>query len=90
MQMVDEQLLARLDPELKRLLDAEVAAGNAVVETGSGWPQKESVFVMLRDPFRVKHEKLPAGMTYTEPNDPHWWHADYGYHGHVLACRFAS
>ena len=90
MNMVDPKLLERFEPELKKLLDAELAAGNEVVETGGGWPEKNSVFVMLKEPFKVKHEHRPAGMTYTEPNDPHWWKADYGYHGHVLACRFAS
>jgi RimJ/RimL family protein N-acetyltransferase len=80
--------LAALHPALKRILEAELAAGNEVAETGGGWPDPDSVFVRLRDPFRTRPTPLPEGVFYTEPNDPHWWKADYGTVSprHVLAC----
>lgn len=83
----DRPALAALHPDLRAILDAELAAGNEVLETGGGWPDADSVFIRLRDPFRTKPQ-LPDGITYTEPNDPHWWKADYSSRSprHVLAC----
>ena len=84
----DRPAVARLHPALRTILEAELAAGNEVVETGGGWPDTDSVFVRLRDPFRTKPSPLPAGVVYTEPNDPHWWKADYSSTSprHILAC----
>jgi RimJ/RimL family protein N-acetyltransferase len=84
----DRPALVALHPDLRTILDAELAAGNSVVETGAGWPDADSVFVRLREPFRTTPSPLPDGVTYTEPNDPHWWKADYSSRSprHVLAC----
>jgi RimJ/RimL family protein N-acetyltransferase len=73
----DGPALARLHPALRVILDAELAAGNEVAETGGGWPDADSVFVRLRGPFRTTPDPMPPGVIYTEPNDPHWWRADY-------------
>jgi RimJ/RimL family protein N-acetyltransferase len=80
--------LASLHPALQGLLQAELAAGNEIAETGGGWPDPDSVFIRLRHPFRARPATLPAGVTYTEPNDPHWWKADYTTRSprHLLAC----
>ena len=72
----DRPALAALHADLRTILEAELAAGNEVAETGRGWPDPDSVFVRLRHPFRTK-PTLPDGIAYTEPNDPHWWKADY-------------
>jgi hypothetical protein len=79
--------LASLDPVLKDILRAELAAGNEISETGCGWPDTDSVFVKLKHRFRVRPESLPGEVTYTEPNSPHWWFADYstGSPRHILA-----
>ena len=84
----DRPALAKLHPDLRAILAAELAAGNEVIETGGGWPDADSVFVRLRDPFRTKPASLPTGIVYTEPNDPHWWKADYTSEAprHTLAC----
>ena len=84
----DRPALAKLHPDLRAILDAELAAGNEVLETGGGWPDADNVFVRLRDPFRTKPAVLPDGVVYTEPNDPHWWKADYTSRAprHTLAC----
>jgi RimJ/RimL family protein N-acetyltransferase len=73
----DAPALARLTSSLRTLLDAELAAGNEIVETGTGWPDADSVFVRLRLPFRARPASLPAGVSYLELNDPHWWRAEY-------------
>jgi RimJ/RimL family protein N-acetyltransferase len=84
----DNPAVARLHPGLRAILDAELAAGNEVLETGSGFPDPESVFVRLRHPFRTRPSPLPDGLVYSEPNDPHWWMADYSSRSprHILSC----
>ncbi|MFO1498363.1 MAG: GNAT family N-acetyltransferase [Verrucomicrobiota bacterium] len=69
--------MAALHPGLRQLLEAELAAGNEIVETGRGWPDPDSVFVRLRSPFRPRSGFLPDGVSYLELNDPHWWKAEY-------------
>jgi hypothetical protein len=83
-------LLHGLCPELRLLLDAELAAGNRVAETGAGWPNPSSILVMLAHPFRCTPSSLPPGVEYLEVNDTHWWKAEYHHlpTGHLLACRF--
>ena len=85
---VNPEHVARLAEPLRRILDAELAAGNAIGETGSGWPKPGSVMVMLRKPFMVQHDPLATGVRFVEVNDPHWWKADYEFGDDVLACRF--
>jgi RimJ/RimL family protein N-acetyltransferase len=45
--------LAALHPALKEILRSEIAAGNEIAETGGGWPDPDSVFVRMREPFRT-------------------------------------
>jgi hypothetical protein len=80
--------LAALHPSLKPILEAELAAGNEVAELSTGWPDPDSVFVRMRKPFRTHPTPLPEDVAYNEPNDDHWWKADYGTRAprHVLAC----
>lgn len=90
MRTIDPSHLASLCPELRTLLDAELAAGNQVVETHVGWPVDGAVFVMLGEPFKATSAGLPDGVVRREINDPHWWKAEYDHEPtkHVLACRF--
>ncbi len=91
METINESHLTRFCPELKRLLDAELAAGNKIVETSTGWPKPSTILVMLAQPFKAIPLKLPKGIIYNDVNDPHWWKADYFHEstGHALACRMA-
>ena len=72
----DGPALAALHPALRAILAAELAAGNAVKETGRGWPDADSVFVRLLHPFRALPSPLPDGVVHNVLNDPHWWAAD--------------
>jgi RimJ/RimL family protein N-acetyltransferase len=83
----DGAALAALHPLLAAILEEELRAGNEVVETGSDWPDLESVFVRLKHPFHIRRMPLPDGVVYSESDDPHWWKADYsaGSPRHVLA-----
>ncbi len=80
--------LAALHPGLRSILAMELAAGNEVMETGRGWPDPDSVFVRLREPFQGVGGELPDGVRYADVNDPHWWRAEY--HTvkpkHLLVC----
>jgi hypothetical protein len=86
---IDPDHVAELCPELRALLDAELAVGNQIVETSKGWPIPTSIFVLLASPFRIVREVLPHGVTYLDVNDPHWWKSEYNHFpsGHKLACR---
>jgi hypothetical protein len=88
--MIDPSHLDELCPELRALLNAELVAGNQVVETSKGWPEPGSIFVLLGFPFRSTPDELPSGVSLVEVNDPHWWKAEYHHlpTHHVLGCRF--
>ncbi len=83
-----EQALASLHPLLAAILQREIQLGNEVREIGGGWPDPDSVFVRLAQPFRTPTDPPPPGVTYTTPNDPHWWLADFSTTNprHILAC----
>jgi len=85
---INTPALASLHPALRAILAAELAAGNEIAETGGGWPDKDSVFIRLKHPFKTPHSPPPPGVKYTEPNSPHWWKADFstGKPAHILAC----
>lgn len=69
----DGPTLAALHPTLRTLLDAELAAGNAIREVGRDFPRPGSVLVRLQRPFLALPSPLPTGVTHTAVNDPHWW-----------------
>lgn len=75
------------DAALNGVLEAELAAGNEVAEV-SGWPPKCEKLIILAYKFS-RHYEL-ASLDYREPNDPHYWFAEYeaAEGGEVLACRF--
>ena len=83
-------MIERLCPAIRALLDAELLAGNSVVECSMGLHGKGSVLALLAQPFRVRPATLPEGVEYREVNDPHWWKAEYFHTAtkHCIACRF--
>lgn len=71
-------VIAQLHPALKLILEAELNAGNEILEISDGGTNSEGVlFIKLRHRFRVPPGPLSSGIVYSEPNDPHWWFADY-------------
>ena len=83
-------MIEQLCPELRVLLDAELAAGNAIVESGRGLYGKGTVLILLAKQFLARPATLPPGVAFREVNDPHWWKAEY-FHSpsrHCVACRF--
>ena len=80
----------RLDAGLRRIVDAEIAAGNVVEECVLGWGNPRAVLVLFRHPFRTRWQELPDGVRHREVNDPHWWKEEYVHEETLgcVACRF--
>ena len=76
--------------DLSPILEAELQLGNYVVDQGVAWGQPDGIMVLLGKPFQFGADKLPACVTLTEVNDPHYWKSEYRCltHHDVLACRF--
>lgn len=85
-----EPFLRDLRPELRQILESELAAGNEIGDCSRGWPEKASVIVALKKPFRKVTEARPAGVEYRVIGDPHWWNAEYStkHPSHLLTCGF--
>lgn len=73
---------------LQQILEAELKAGNFVVEV-SAWPPKCMLLVILGRSFMTKGERT-ADVTFHEISAPHYWKAEYRYldGAQTLACRF--
>jgi hypothetical protein len=88
---IDSHHLDLLCPELRQVFDAEIAAGNRVVETRDGWPNKGALFVLLSDPFHGDSALADAMLFYTEwtPRDwkSHFCHLDSK---QILACGYGN
>jgi len=79
----------RLCPELKPILDAELDAGNQIWSASGGWPESDSIFIVMVEPFKKNHEARP-GVTFEETNDPHYWKDAYFSENpkHFVVCQF--
>ena len=80
-------LNTRLHIALQKIVAAEIASGNRVVDVGIDWPDPGSVHITLRDHFGNRHANAEA--VFTLCNDPHYWHADYSTLDkprHLLIC----
>ena len=90
MHPVNQQHIDGLCNELKPLLEAELAAGNSIVETWTAWPYKDSLYIMLASPFKVRPETLPQGVRFVAVDDPHYWKSELvcDRTHHALACGF--
>ncbi|QHT71244.1 GNAT family N-acetyltransferase [Rhodocytophaga rosea] len=79
-----------LHPDLKPILEAEIAPGNEVSSASVGWPKPDSILVSMKKPFILKHEKYSANVEYNELNDPHYWKAEYATLDpvHLIVCPF--
>ncbi len=87
---VDTERVNQLCGELKPLLDAELAAGNRIVDTWAGWPHRDSLYIQLGSPFRAQPETLPGGVRFVAVDDPQYWKSELvcDRTHHALACSF--
>ena len=84
-----QEHIGPLCPELRQIVNSELASGNEIIDTSAGWPKAGAIFVLLKKPF-ASHD-LPPGVVYRDVNDPHWWKAEYAHEasGHMIAGRFS-
>jgi hypothetical protein len=62
-----EKYVPLLPAELKQLLDAELAAGNEIIDVEFGIAEdQEKIAVVVNHPFRIKSPTTPPGITYRE------------------------
>ena len=76
---------------LQRFLEAELSAGNRVVDGGPlQWGSLKRL-VILGSPFLTRAWENDATLTFREINDPHYWKAEVedAAAGEMVACRFA-
>ena len=80
--------LSALVPALRRILDAELVAGNAIAEVAD-WPPHCELFVMLQRPFRCRHTPGPE-VAFVAVEDRHYWKSEFSVDGgrQTLACGF--
>ncbi|WP_035606976.1 hypothetical protein [Haloferula sp. BvORR071] len=75
---------------LQRFLEAELSAGNCVVDGGALEWGKLRRLVILAGPFVSRAWEREAILIFREINDPHYWKAEVedSSTGEVVACRF--
>jgi hypothetical protein len=71
-----DEFLALLPPGLRAFIDREFAAGNAIAETGTGFPSPPvGVWIKLQKGFLTLKTPLPDGVVHRDR--PHWtWPAE--------------
>lgn len=84
----DRLRVEQLCPELRAIVDAELAAGNWVSETWTDW----GFVVLLGAPFLCVHPADGQTIVHRDVNDPHYWLREFQCidHDQVVACRFPS
>ncbi len=71
------QELDQLSNFLKRILHAELAAGNSVSGLTVDWPRPGKLCVYVEHRFKVKHDIEGTSVQYGEDHDPHGPVAEY-------------
>ena len=83
--MIDEKVVTIFHGELKKVLNAELAAGNIIVETWCGnWPYDNIAVISLQFPFRIPIKKDIVNIDFHNICDPHYWKAEYYDHENNL------
>lgn len=85
---IRRRALRELCPELRRILDLELEAGNSVIALKEDW----GFVVVLREPFLVEHELESDDLQFREVNNRSEWKAEISSKEfkHTLACGFGA
>ena len=71
-----KEILPRLHGPLRELLDAEIAAGNEMIEISDSWPLP-NVNVWLKRPITQKYTNKYPQLKYSYLGDPKNWLEEY-------------
>jgi hypothetical protein len=73
---------------LTKLLNQELELGNKIAETSKGFPDKETIIIILEKPFKLTYKF--DNIEYRNIDDPHYWKEEYYDTStqHILACKF--
>jgi len=85
---VNDEVVGRLHPSLRAILQLELARGNKVVEvTQSDWPRPDSLFVCLNFSFGRRYEEFGEAQFFAL-QDPRYWGDQYSVEEglQILAC----
>jgi hypothetical protein len=77
---------------LQRFLEAELSAGNRVVEDSlAQWGELKRV-IILGSPFLSRGRVDEGSLSFREINDPHYWKAEVedSHTKELVACGFGS
>ena len=91
--VINEKIVAKFHGELEKVINAELIAGNIIVETWSGnWPYDNVDVVSLQFPFRTPIKNDIVNIDFHDINDPHFWKAEYYDHENnlLLICKFGK
>ena len=89
---IDKSHIEALSSEMKKILDAELAAGNEIQQTHKGWSSPDHICVFLKYPFRASVEYDESKVKYTDIDDRHYWKAEYDdmSSSQTIACNFGD
>lgn len=91
--MINKEHIDSLSGPLQDILQAELQAGNKIVETAKGGFTEESdehIFIFLGKPFLTPVREDTDDIKYMEINDYHYWKAEYDdfKNNQTIACNF--
>ena len=88
---VYEEHIEELCEELQPFLEAELDAGNTVIETWKGnWPIENCLYILLKKPFQDTDESLPEGVRVSKIGKLYYWENEIlcDRTNHVLASQY--
>ena len=95
LEAIDNKIIDRLSEVLKNILEAELKAGNKVIETfeckeGDSFPEPNAIMVFLLKPFMTPIQRNITDVDFRNVNDPHYWKAEYNDKKNIqyLCCKF--
>ena len=91
---IDDKVVKQFNGILKDVLEAELKAGNKIVETyeskDSTFPMPNAIMIFLGSPFKTPIQHNLPNVVFNETNDPHYWKSEYFDEANrqFLCCKF--
>ena len=83
------EIANQINQELMKLIFQELQEDNYICEASKGWPEKDSIFIQMKYPFKKRHSHSDE-ICFSLLHDRHYWHQEYKSSDpvHVLCCPF--